>query len=131
MRGNALYLLLILFLGTIVYLNGTVSAEAETDLYGAIAFSPSTRAYGFSYDHASRESAKKEAMEECKTLSGNRDCKTVIWFQNGCGALAVGDIGYGTGWGNSREWAQNYALESCASWTGNCRIVRWVCTTPQ
>jgi len=104
-------------------------AEESSSRFGAIAFSLSTRMYGYVYDYPDEESARKGAVEECKEETGSNDCKAVVQFENGCGALAVGDIGYGTGWGDALGTAQRHALDSCSSWTGGCHIVRWVCTT--
>lgn len=104
-------------------------ADDTSSRFGAIAFSPSTRLYGYVFDHADKDSARKGAVEECKLQAKKNDCKAVVDFEDGCGALAVGNIGYGTGWGDSPGTAQRHALDSCRAWTGGCRIVRWVCTT--
>ena len=104
-------------------------AEDSSNRFGAIAFSPSTRMYGYVFDYADKDSARKGAVEECRPRAEKNDCKAVVDFEDGCGALAVGDIGYGTGWGDSLGTAQRHALDSCRAWTGGCHIVRWVCTT--
>ena len=104
-------------------------AEDTSSRFGAIAFSPSTRLYGYVFDHSDKDSARKGAIEECKLHAKKNDCKAVVDFENGCGALAVGNIGYGTGWGDSPGTAQRHALDSSRAWTGGCQIVRWVCTS--
>ena len=99
------------------------------DLYGAIAFSPSTSAHGYSFDYANRAAAEKRAINECEKDGGSGDCKAILWFHNACGALAVGDNAYGSGWGTDIRYASQYAVESCEKFTDNCKVVRWVCTS--
>lgn len=130
MNRNLFYALTFISLGIIFMVSADPSrAEDSSSRFGAIAFSPSTRMYGYVYDYADKDSARKGAIEECKRHAEKNDCKAVVDFENGCGALAVGDIGYGTGWGDALGTAQHKALDSCSSWTGGCHIVRWVCTT--
>ena len=95
--------------------------------YGAIAYSPSTRAHGWSYDHPSRDHAERRALDRCRRHAG--DCIVAVRFHRACGALAVGPDGYGSGWGATRMLAQGYALRSCARYSDGCSVVRWVCTT--
>jgi hypothetical protein len=106
---------------------GAGNASAR-DNYGAIAYSPSTGAHGWAYDHASRSAAESAALGNCRSHA--RDCVVPIWFRNGCGALAVGTgNGYGSGWGTSRSIAEGYALQVCRKHTQNCAIRRWACTS--
>ena len=130
MDRKLFHTLIIISLGMILAaLPELSSAEDSSSRFGAIAFSPSTRMYGYVFDYPDKDSARKGAIEERKLHAEKNDCKAVVDFENGCGALAVGDIGYGTGWGDSLGTAQHKALDSCSSWTGGCHIVRWVCTT--
>jgi serine/threonine-protein kinase len=101
--------------------------EGAEEYFGAIAYSPSTRAHGWAYDYTSRKDAERRAMERCGRHA--RDCVLPVWFRNACGALAVGFDGYGSGWGASRKLAETYAIQSCNRYSGGCEIVRWVCTT--
>jgi hypothetical protein len=103
------------------------SGEAAAENYGAIAYSPSTKAHGWSYDYPSRSAAEDVALSNCRKHAG--DCIVPLWFRNACGALAVGASGYGTGWGTSRNLAESQALRVCRRYTGNCAIRRWACTT--
>ena len=105
---------------------GAGEAAAQNN-YGAIAYSPSTGAHGWSYDYASRSAAESVALGNCRQHAS--DCVVPIWFRNACGALAVGSNGYGSGWGTSRSLAESYALQSCRKFTGGCYIKRWACTT--
>ncbi len=102
----------------------SVSVEAR-NYYGAISYSPSTGAYGYSYDYTSKRGAQRAARKQC----GYRDCKKSLWFRNACGALAVGNNGYGTGWGSTKSRARRAALRSCRKYSRGCRVKRWVCTT--
>ena len=64
---------------------GAATAAAAGDNFGAIAFSSSSGATGYSYDYDSRDGAEERALQEC-----GPGCKVVLWFKNACGALAVG-----------------------------------------
>jgi uncharacterized protein DUF4189 len=95
--------------------------------FGAIAYSPSTGSHGWSYDYASREEAERVALANC--MQHARDCSVPLWFQNACGALAVGPSGFGTGWGINQGLAESYAIGVCGQYSTNCSVRRWVCTT--
>jgi Domain of unknown function (DUF4189) len=106
----------------------SAAGAAARDNYGAIAYSPSTQAYGYSYDHGSRGRAETAALAECSKRAG--DCQVPLWFRNACGALAVGNEGgWGTGWGAPRQIAERNARQVCREHTNNCAVLRWVCTT--
>jgi serine/threonine-protein kinase len=89
--------------------------------FGAIAYSTSTANWGTSYDHASEAAARNAALDSC----GQSDCKVVVWFQNACGALAVGSTGSGAAWGQTRSEAEEKALLHCPDKDG--RIICWAC----
>jgi uncharacterized caspase-like protein len=105
---------------------GTVPSN-PANRFGAIAYSPSTGAHGWSFDYASREEAERVAISNCSQHA--RDCSVPLWFQNACGALAVGPSGYGTGWGINQSLAESYAIGVCGQYSANCSVRRWVCTT--
>ncbi len=105
----------------------TCPARAQ-DRFGAIAFSPSTGAFGFSNDHPSQSDAEAGALAECRKRAGG--CQSSSWFRNACGALAVGEYGgWGTDWGNERAAAEANALNMCRRYTNNCSVLRAVCTS--
>lgn len=83
-------------------------AAGQNARYGAIAFSPSTGAYGFSHDWSSRAQAERDAVGHC----AGPDARAVIWVKNGWAALARNEDGdWSTGWsGNSRAEAEQIAL---------------------
>jgi uncharacterized caspase-like protein len=97
------------------------------DRFGAIAYSPSTGAQGWSYDYGSRELAEQVALANCARYA--RDCGVPIWFQNACGALAVGPSGYGSGWAINQSLAEAAAVGMCSQYSPGCSVLRWVCTT--
>jgi hypothetical protein len=104
-----------------------VAGPANADAYnywGAIAISRQTGKTGYSYNYSSAAAAEARAVSEC----GVADCQTVVWFANGCGAVAQAtDLSWGWGWGSSLSTAESYAL---AGTSGNgARIVSWACTT--
>lgn len=106
--------------------------QAKTpDLFGAIAYSPSTKIYT-SATGASRQEVERRALYNCQQQSSARDCSVPLWFKNGWGALAVGSNNvYGTGWGydtnhpsRGRAIAGRYAVQTCQKFGGvNCRVI--------
>lgn len=103
-------------------------STAQADNFGAIAYSPAASSHGYSYNYATQWAAENRALQECERYSGMGDCRIIVWFKNGCGALAEGNGGYGSGWGATRALAERNALQSCSQYAYNCRITRWVCT---
>lgn len=102
-------------------------ALAAADSYGAIAYSPTTRADGWSHSYSTRADAERRALRECSGRA--RDCRVAIWFKNACGALAVGQNGgWGSGWGNDRRRAELEAIGVCNQYAAGCSIVRWACS---
>ena len=89
MRGSLLACLLAMFAACL----GADVVAAQNN-YGAIAYSPSTHAIGWSYDYGSRAAAEDAALVNCRKQAN--DCVT-HWFYNACAALAVGSAGYGMG----------------------------------
>jgi serine/threonine-protein kinase len=106
---------------------GGAGPAAAQDYFGAIAFSPKTRAHGWAYDYTSRTEAQDRAMSECRRHAP--DCVSAVWFRNACGALAVGPQAYGAGWGTDRGQAERAALKSCGRYSRDCTVIRWICTT--
>lgn len=94
-------------------------------LHGAIAFSQRDDggfAWGIAWRFGSSVSATAEAREQCRREGGTR-CIEVGWFNNACGALAIGDKnGHGAGWGSTVAEAERDALRRCRADNANCRI---------
>lgn len=101
---------------------------AAQDYFGAIAYSPSTRAHGWTYDYGSRREAQNVALAECRRHAD--DCVVAVWFRNACGALAVGLDGYGAGWEANQVKAERSALKLCRRYSEDCRILRSICSSP-
>lgn len=96
--------------------------------YGAIAYSTMRGVRGWAYDYGSQGAAESAALINCQKQAG--DCTIPLSFRNGCGALAIGSTGYGTGSGVDGKMADGYALKVCGQRSRNCRVERRVCTTP-
>ena len=112
---------------TLVALCLVTALPAIANEYGAIAYSPETRAIGYSHNYNSKSDAQDRAMSNCEQYA--YDCRVAITFQNACGALAVGRRGgWGTGWSAGRAEAQTRALNSCSRYDGGCTVRRWVCS---
>lgn len=106
-------------------------AQSTPDLFGAIAYSPSTKVYA-SATGSSRVEAERGARYNCQRQSRANDCSIPLWFKNAWGALAVGSNGaYGTGWGydtnrpgRGKSIAGRYATQTCKNHGGvNCRVI--------
>lgn len=86
--------------------------------YGAIAYSPSTGAWGTSRGHQVKAQGERVALDQC----GENDCRVLVSF-NLCGAVAFDGSNYQGGAGLSRQAAEQSALNRLAGG----RIVRSVC----
>ncbi len=117
----------VLMVITLVALASMQSAFAR-DNFGAIAYSPSTGAYGYSINYGSKRVAQNRALDKCDEYARTSDCDVLVWFQNACGSLAEGPDGYGSGWGTDRSTAERYALESCSEYSRRCKVTETVCT---
>ncbi len=104
--------------------SNTASAKA---LYGAIAYSTKSGAFGFATDYAAQKSAERDALSECKTRGGG--CKATIWFKNACGSFALGDDGWGASWGATPEKSKSEAIIECKKETKNCEVRKTICTS--
>ena len=94
-------------------------------LHGSIAFSQDddgAYAWGIAWSFDSSAGAEAEALGQCREYGGTR-CAEAGWFQEACGALAIGDgNGYGTGWGATTGEAERDALAQCRVSNDDCRI---------
>ena len=110
----------------LAFIPAVVLAQAK-EYYGAIAYSPTTRAHGWSFNHPSRTAAEKVALSNCRKLAP--DCKTQVWFKNACGALATGSKGPGWDWGDDQATADRRAIAICALHSKACTVQRRFCTS--
>jgi TPR repeat protein len=95
--------------------------------YAAIAYSPSTGKYAYSYDLRSRAAAEKAALEKCNVP----DARVVCWVNRGWAALALGDdkscwgVGWEYGGGANNLIARQRAIDNCKNRTTgvHCSVV--------
>ena len=97
-----------------------VTTPAWAD-FAAIAYSPTTRSWGYSAGHGSRADAENAAKSKCD----GADTRIAVWVRNGWAALAVGDDGVrGWGWSSSSlNEAKNRAMQNAGH---NASIRCWV-----
>ena len=96
------------------------------ELFGSIAYSEKDRQYGWANNYPTRAAAEKAAVDSCRR--SGKDCRSVLWFRNGCGALVTGPDGHGAGWAATEPGAVNNALKACAAKSGACALTRSFCT---
>jgi hypothetical protein len=90
-------------------------------IFGAIAYSPASGAFGFSDNYGSRSQADNRALSEC----GKTDCVVASWFYDNCGAVAASDDGsWGGGHGASVSSAIRDAENACARQGGTACVVK-------
>ncbi len=95
--------------------------------WGAIAYSPPDKQYGWSNGFDNVSGAQKMAMDKC-TKTGSA-CKLWIWYENECGAIAAD--GATVTWGTAaiRGSAEQRAIQECKKAGGkNCSIQVWSCS---
>ena len=114
----------------------TASPTADTastgPLHGSITFSQEADggyAWGIAWSFDSPAGALAEATDQCREYGGT-GCEEAGWFENACGALAVGGgNGYGTGWGDTLAEARRDALTQCR--VADCRVEVARCSQSQ
>ena len=83
------------------------------DQYGAYATDPEYRQLFWSTFYESHEAAEAGAIEACGKATG-KNCQSLGWFGNQCGAIAVTQNGQTTaGYDTSWRGAARQALEAC------------------
>jgi hypothetical protein len=121
-----------LFLLIAMIATGVFAADAradktysvDDDTFAAIAYSPATGKYGYSYNYGSRWAAELAAKRNCAA----DDACVVCWANCGFCVLALGDdptcwgIGYAYGTGATLKEAHEMALADCQKRTSGARI---------
>ncbi len=108
---------------------GAETALANRSSYGAVAYSTSTGATGWSRHYATRSAAERRAKRECERYSGSGDCRAVVWVRNACAALATAsNRAYGWAWNTNRYTARRRALYQCRLRGRRCKIRHVVCS---
>lgn len=124
-RGS--FIFTIVFAAGALFLGDAPGVQSASAGYGAIAYSPSSGVWGYSYNYGSRGAAERRALRECRIRGGG--CRSIVWFRNACGALASGHgNAYGWSWNTSRAAARRRAMRECRARTGGCRIRVDVCS---
>jgi len=106
---------------------GCVNQCSNQVNYGAIAYSASNGAFGYSFAYHSAAEANQHAVSNC---SRNGDgCKVVLSFSENCAALAAGDNNrFATSLGDGVGDARGRALRACEHNGGkNCAIKASTC----
>jgi len=110
----------------------TSSHAGYKNKYGAIAYNPVNRNFGFSRRYKYQFQANIQARKAC----GKGSCKVVVKFKNACGALALGISKhnakkriYAGGWGVKDYRARINARKNCYRYgASKCWIVKTVCS---
>lgn len=107
--------------------------HSDPNTFAAIAYSPSTGKYGYSYNYRSRVAAEKTALNNLPVA----DARIVGWVKAGICALALGDdkTSWGVGWsygnGARTEDAKEAALAECSKQTTHPYIALYLLSDGQ
>lgn len=96
--------------------------------YGAIAYGPTSGAWGTSYQWQSRAQAERQAMARCSERG--KDCEVAVWFEHNCGAVATGGVGtVFWGLGDGVGQARANARDKCVQGGGkDCQVQVSICS---
>lgn len=111
--------LLVRFILCLFVFNSASSCFAA-DRFGAIAYSQSTRRYGYAWGKATQADADNTALKEC----GAADAFIAVYGTNQWLALAHGN-GTSFGWGHdtTEQAAQSRAIDGCAKRASGCHVL--------
>lgn len=103
-------------------------ADGGGKIYGAIAYSKKDGAYGYSHGWQNREKAEKVALKNC--FENGKDCRSEIWFYNGCGSVAADGRNVGSGFAPTGYAAAKAAVDDCKKkwFSGKCEEVVTHCS---
>ena len=118
--------LLIVLLSSVTSFPAAPTERFEMDeVYGAIAYSPSTGRFGSSWNSRSPEGAERQAMSMCN----RSDCRVLMPLANNCGALAVArNGGYIWATGATLYDAKLRTSNRCTQKYGGCKLICSVCS---
>jgi len=98
--------------------------------WGAIASRPG--AYGYAFNHPSRDAAERAARAQCDRMPGRAgSCEVRVSFDRSCGALATGNFGeWGAASAATTGAAGKAAIAQCEGRlpTEPCKVVTSVCS---
>ncbi|HUL92845.1 MAG TPA: DUF4189 domain-containing protein [Burkholderiales bacterium] len=118
---RALTLALVLLALLIVALDASAARSGKKQLWGAIAYSTKTGAYGYSVDVKTKRDAETEAFRQCGS-----NCDLIRTFRDACAAVAAKPTRTSSDTGASRQIAEMKALKKCGS---DCAVKVWACTS--
>jgi hypothetical protein len=98
--------------------------------WGAITLDAAAKAFGTADGYASKGSANKAAITDCKKWGGTK-CKVSISYHNQCGVLVSGEKYSLTARGPTVEVALNIALEQCIKQDPTCKLYHAGCSYAQ
>ena len=110
-------------------------ARAQDSAHGAIAVGHDAYgefiAYGFAWNYIAKDESITAAVDACRAAGGALCHQRPVWFQNGCGALALDQ--YGGGQARSamtQDQAETRAMQLCEANGGSgCAVVGSQCTS--
>ena len=103
-------------------LDAAAARYGKRQLWGSIAYSTKTGAYGYAVDRKTKRDAEAEAFRICGT-----NCDLLRTFRDSCGAIAEKPKRFVWETGASREIAERKALQKCGG--AECKIAVWACTS--
>ena len=119
-------------LAAISILGASLAGSAlASDTWGAVAYSPSTKAFGTSQNFSDEGEAASRALEACMEQQGGEDCVSAVTFSNACGAVMAGPDGWGRALDSTEDAAQSAALAACSENSGGCDLVVSHCSPDQ
>ena len=91
--------------------------------FGAIAVNKKIGAWGTAFNLKTQGAAEAAALDKCYA-KGSGQCQTAVWFEGGCGALALtsGGGAWGADKGRDKGEAERKALARCNSRGAQCEI---------
>ena len=101
------------------------TADRDRQFWGAFAYSRTRDGWsaGSISGRAHRAIAVRAALDSCRKSKWGDNCKEILAFSDGCGALAVGKArGYGVATGRTRPQAERNALSECRRAAANCEV---------
>ena len=98
------------------------ATQASAD-FGAIAVNQQIGAWGSAFNLKTQGAAEAAALDQCYA-KGSGLCQTAVWFQSGCGALAMpsGGGAWGADKGRNKGEAERKAMARCNTRGAQCKI---------
>ena len=113
-----------------LFAGAATTPNAPPSRFGAISYSTTTRLHGAAQDFLSERDAVIRSLNACEAQAKSGDCRVLVTFRDGCGALAESPDGaFGSGWGVDAAKARFYARGVCTDGGGwACRVTQVICS---